>query len=312
MPDTIPGMISVIIPTFNRRDMLLELLDSLSSQDYPSIEILVVDDGSSDGTAEALTGRDILYLRNERNSGPGFSRKRGFREARGEYTVFADDDDYYTDPGFFSRTVGILDADMGHTLSFAAANARIFYEDRNFWGDAPLPMDGKIAAAEYLSGFSGEFPKPLSTFTAVFRKESLLSGGLDDITQVDDRIIYLRALLAGDAYILSDCIGVYRVHKSNYSATVSAEFTVTLHRENKAVYDEIRRRHILPSPEDWWYEQAWIALRYYIQNPASDLPGLWTIFRFLRRQGISLRRDLALFRQSLAYWHGRRRIAAAR
>ena len=312
MSDMVPGMISVIIPSFNRKDMLLELLDSLTEQDYASYEILIVDDGSSDGTEEALAGMNIRYLRNERNSGPGFSRKRGFREARGEYAVFADDDDYYTDPGFFSSAVGILEADRGHTLSFAAANARIFYEDNKSWGDVPLPMTGRIVAAEYLAGFSGKYPKPLSTFTAVFRRESLLSGGLDDITQVDDRIIYLRALLAGDAFILSDCIGVYRVHRSNYSATVSAEFTVTLHRENRAVYDEIRRRHILPSPDDWWYEQAWIALRYYIQNPDSNLSGLWMIFRFLCRQRISLSRDLILFRQSLAYWHGRRKIAAAR
>ena len=314
MDEPISGMISVVIPTYNRLEMLRELLSSIREQDYGPIEIIVVDDGSSDGTQEAMEVPEsgVRYYRNPRNSGPGFSRKRGFLAARGEYTIFADDDDLYTDPCFFTRAAEVLKADTDHTIAFTAANAKIFYEDGQSWRNDLLPMQGRIDAAEYLAGFSGKYPKPLSTFTAVFRRDSLLNGGLDEITQVDDRIIYLRALLAGDAYILSDFIGVYRVHKSNYSATVSAEFTIALHRENRAVYDEIRRRHLLPAPEDWWYEQAWIALRYYILSQDPDLSGLRSIFLFLRRQGISLRRDLILFRRALAYWHSRRRITAAR
>ena len=188
-----------------------------------------------------------------------------------------------------------------------AANARILYEDTGELRDAPLPMRGRIGAAEYLRGFSGEYPKPLSTCPAVFRREALERGGLRDTVQTDDRVIYLRALLAGDAYILPESAGVYRVHGSNLSSSVSAEFTVDLHRENRAVYDEIRRRGLLEAPEDWWYDQAWIALRFYIQNPGSDLRGLRTIFRFLRSQHISAYRDALLFRRALGYWLSRRR-----
>ena len=77
--------------------------------------------------------------------------------------------------------------------------------------------------------------------------------------------------------------------------------------ENRAVYDEIRRRGLLEVPEDWWYDQAWISLRFYIQNPGSDLRGLHTIFRFLSAQRISIRRDEKLFRLALSYWLSRRR-----
>ena len=312
MSETIPGMISVIIPTYNRRGMLLELLDTIRAQDYPSVEILVVDDGSSDGTSAAMEKLPVRYFRNERNSGPGFSRKRGFQEARGEYVVFADDDDYYTDPTFYSRAADVLRADKTREIAFVAANARIQYVDRGTFAEAPLPVEGRFSAKEYLSGFSGKYPKPLSTFPAVFRRESLIGGGLEESLQVDDRVIYLRALLAGDAFILPEPVGVYRIHRSNFSATVSADFTVTLHRENKMIYDRIRRSAILPDPDRWWYEQAWIALRYYIQNPSSDLNGLLTIFRYLRRQRVSLPEDLKLFKQALAYWRGRRLTAAAR
>ena len=309
MSAIVPGMISVIVPTYNRLGMLRALLETVYEQENCAVEILVVDDGSTDGTEAAMNAEDgrVLYLRNERNSGPGFSRRRGFLASRGEYVVFADDDDYYTDPSFFSRAVKTLRDDADHCLAFAAANARILYEDTGELRDAPLPMRGRIGAAEYLRGFSGEYPKPLSTFPAVFRRAALERGGLRDTVQTDDRVIYLRALLAGDAFILPESAGVYRVHGSNLSSSVSAEFTVTLHRENRAVYDEIRRRGLLGAPEDWWYDQAWIALRFYIQNPHSDLRGLRTIFRFLRSQHISAYRDALLFRRALGYWLSRRR-----
>ena len=309
MSERVRGLISVIVPTYDRLSMLRELLSSIREQDYPAVEILVVDDGSSDGTREAMGAPDsgVRYFRNERNSGPGFSRLRGFREAKGEYLVFADDDDYYTDPSFFRRAAEVMQRDTAGEIAFTAANARIFYADTGSWGEAPLPMEGRVSAADYLAGFSREYPKPLSTFPAVFRRSALESGGLDGSGQVDDRVIYLRALLAGDAFILPEAVGVYRVHKSNFSATVTAEFTVTLHRENREVFREIRRRKLLPDPESWWYDQAWIALRYYILSPRSDLRGLLTIFRFLLGQGGSLRRDLRLFARALAYWRGKRR-----
>ena len=307
MSDIIPGMISVIVPTYNRLEMLRGLLATVRAQKDCAMEILVVDDGSADGTEAAMTEEDapVRYLRNERNSGPGFSRRRGFLASHGEYAVFADDDDYYTDPSFFSRAVKTLEEDR--RLSFAAANARILYEDTGELREVPLPMSGRIGAADYLRGFSGEYPKPLSTFPAVFRREALERGGLRDTAQTDDRVIYLRALLAGDAFILPGLAGVYRMHGGNFSSSVSAEFTVSLHRENRAVYDEIRRRGLPVAPEDWWYDQAWIALRFYIQNPDSDLKGLYTIFRFLRSQHISVYRDALLFRRALGYWLARRR-----
>ena len=307
MSEIIPGMISVIVPTYNRREMLLELIQTIRQQDYPLLELLVVDDGSTDGTDNAMAASEtpVRYFRNEHNSGPGYSRKRGFREARGEYIVFADDDDYYTDAHFYAKAVEILRADKTHALSFAAANARILYVDTGEYKDAVLPMEGRVTAADYLADFSVGMPKPLSTFPAVFRREALERSDLEQSQQVDDRVIYLRSLLSGDAWILRDTVGVYRIHSSNFSSTVSAEFTITLHRENRMIYDEICRRRLLEAPKDWWYTQAWIALRFYILNPRADWRGLCKVFRFLRGQKLSLSRDLKLFRQAGGYWYMR-------
>lgn len=89
--------VSVIIPTFNRADVLRENIDSVTAQDFQDYEIIYVDDGSTDATPEILAEaqaahRDRLrHIRTE-NSGPGRARNAGVGEAHGEFLLFTDDD----------------------------------------------------------------------------------------------------------------------------------------------------------------------------------------------------------------------------
>src|SRR5918998_3254804 len=82
--------VSVVIPAFNVAGCLERALDSALNQTIPDLEILVVDDGSSDATLEVacrVAARDsrIRVMRNERNLGIGASRNRAFNEAQGEW-----------------------------------------------------------------------------------------------------------------------------------------------------------------------------------------------------------------------------------
>lgn len=75
-------MVGILIPTFNRREMLREALASALNQRYPDIEIIVIDNGSNDGTKEmmaAITNLRVRYVVNERNLGPIGSFNRGVR-----------------------------------------------------------------------------------------------------------------------------------------------------------------------------------------------------------------------------------------
>lgn len=87
-------MISVIIPAFNRATVLPVTLRSLLAQSLPAGEIIVVDDGSSDGTAEVAEsfGDPVRVIRQE-NAGPAAARNRGFMESKGEFIHFFDSDD---------------------------------------------------------------------------------------------------------------------------------------------------------------------------------------------------------------------------
>jgi GT2 family glycosyltransferase len=89
-----PPFASIVVPTFNRVARLRDCLESLLQQDYPSgqFEILVVDDGSSDGSAEMVNGLDgVRYLRRQ-HAGLNAARNAGIEEAKGDFLAFLDDD----------------------------------------------------------------------------------------------------------------------------------------------------------------------------------------------------------------------------
>src|SRR5438874_6230903 len=87
------GLVSVIIPCYNQAHFLHEAIQSALAQTYSHREILVVDDGSADNTAEVTAGfAGIRYIRQE-NSGVSTARNTGLRESRGEYLIFLDADD---------------------------------------------------------------------------------------------------------------------------------------------------------------------------------------------------------------------------
>jgi glycosyltransferase involved in cell wall biosynthesis len=86
---------SVIIPVYNRRTHLMACLDSVRAQRHSPDEVIVVDDGSTDGSCEALAGVDGVTIIRQDNAGPGAARNRGAAAARGDYLVFVDSDDVW-------------------------------------------------------------------------------------------------------------------------------------------------------------------------------------------------------------------------
>lgn len=86
--------VSIIIPTFNRRDTLCRALDSVLLQQGVSFEVIVIDDGSIDGTDQLIAEKypQVSYFYQE-NQGPAAARNRGIEKARGEWIAFLDSDD---------------------------------------------------------------------------------------------------------------------------------------------------------------------------------------------------------------------------
>ena len=87
-------MISVIVPTYNRAGLLQITLQSILSQTYANYEIIVVDDGSTDNTAEIMVKYPkVRYIRHGKNRGVAEARNTGLKAAQGNYISFIDSDD---------------------------------------------------------------------------------------------------------------------------------------------------------------------------------------------------------------------------
>jgi glycosyltransferase involved in cell wall biosynthesis len=118
------SLISVIIPTYNCAKYLGEAINSALQQDYPHVEIIVVDDGSMDDTASVLAsfGEKLNSLRQD-NQGIGGARNAGLALARGELIAYLDADDLYV-PGKLSRQMicfvddPMLECVQGHIEQF--------------------------------------------------------------------------------------------------------------------------------------------------------------------------------------------------
>lgn len=101
--------VSVVIPAYNAAEFLERAIGSVLKQDHRPIEIVVVDDGSSDGTADiaARHGPLVRLFRHDLTQGPSKARNRGILESQGDVVAFLDADDEWT-PGHVSRNVHIL------------------------------------------------------------------------------------------------------------------------------------------------------------------------------------------------------------
>lgn len=90
--------ISVIIPCYNAENFIQECIESVLQQDYKNIEIIVIDDGSTDQSVNALTPYlDKISLITQKNQGACVARNRGLAEASGDFIKFLDADDYLAD-----------------------------------------------------------------------------------------------------------------------------------------------------------------------------------------------------------------------
>lgn len=149
--------VSVIIPTFNRMEMLAETIATVEAQSHPNIEIIVIDDGSTDGTRTRFGHLShIIYLHQE-NAGPSAARNRGIRRATGKYLAFLDSDDRWQ-PEFLTECVRELESsEAGFTFANwnvidendAITTENVFVRARRAY-DAAGRLDGPLASSVVL------------------------------------------------------------------------------------------------------------------------------------------------------------------
>lgn len=117
------ALVSIIIPVYNTDEFLEECLDSVINQTYSKLEIIAVNDGSTDRSLEILKGyankNKNFKIINQKNSGPSIARNQGIQMAKGKYIYFLDSDDYIL-PNTFEDLIKVMERNNLDLLRFGA------------------------------------------------------------------------------------------------------------------------------------------------------------------------------------------------
>ena len=202
-------LVSAIITTHNRKDLLKRAIDSVFAQTYHNIELIVVDDASDDGTSEVCRDCRInyIYIPIVESRGGNYARNLGIKASKGEYCAFLDDDDYWF-PHKIEKQVALIekmDCEMvhcGRRKEFVLANGIKYKDvlpDPNHWGD----MRKKILLTICTT----------TTTNILAKRQALIDVGMfdEDLRFWQDYELTIRLAQRKPFYYVNEPLSVYRI-----------------------------------------------------------------------------------------------------
>lgn len=206
--------ISVIVPTYNRKTILPRAIDSIFAQTYQDFEIIVVDDGSDDGTEayieKTYTDPRIRYERLEKNSGVHVARNKGLKLAWGEYIILLDSDDELLCDALEKGIDAIKRDPM---IGWCAA---AFQTDENILTGFDKKEDGYIAYEDILCE---RLYRPHKNCFVLLR--SNLIKGIEYAAPNVDFIFFRQVAKRSRVYWVAQPLGVYHISEDPSSLHIS-------------------------------------------------------------------------------------------
>ena len=228
--------ISFIVPVFNKEEHIRDCLNSLISQDFTDIEIIVVDDGSSDNTPQILKEyEDKIILKTKSNAGVSAARNDGIMLASGKYTICVDADDY-VEKDYASSVYDIaekFDADIVITDM-----CKVYSDKTLFFKDFDTKEDGIIDKNEYLKRLASRHNKVLHNAANKAIKTKILKENLFPvgITQAEDFHAVVRNVIASKTLVkLNRTFYNYNIGENNTGGFEKLKAVV----DHKFVYEDI-------------------------------------------------------------------------
>jgi glycosyltransferase involved in cell wall biosynthesis len=208
-------VVSVVIPLYNARDVIRETLESLFAQTYPHFEVIVVDDGSTDGSGEVVQGYgDRVRYMFQPNAGVACARNRGIAAARGKYIALLDHDDLWGREKL-AKQVSLLDSQPSVGMVVTDV-AHIDPAGRPMNQAGPAYQPQHEFARLFVQGF---VPTPSAT---LIRKDLLEAvGGFDEqfnSAGMDDHELWTRIAAATVIAGIAEPLTVHRNRESKPAA----------------------------------------------------------------------------------------------
>jgi glycosyltransferase involved in cell wall biosynthesis len=255
-------LVSVIVPAYNAQAFVARTLASIRAQTFGDFEVIVVDDGSTDATAEIVAeiaqADPRIRLVRQANGGVACARNRGLAEARGCYLANLDADDLWR-PSFLERTVAAFEA-AGEGAVFAFAGS-IWIDEHDRPLSANMRLPGRVDYRELLTR------NPVGNGSAALMRTSTVRaiGGYDpelvrNFGQTEDWQLLLQLSWCGAVVAVDEPLVLYRI--------VPQSSSHALERSARAALEVIRRceREGPPlRPSDYWVARSltllWLARR---------------------------------------------------
>ncbi len=221
------GTLSVVICNYNHAHYLPEALQAILDQSYRPLEVIVIDDGSTDNSVEVLEGfarKDpiVRLYRNEQNQGIWFSADRGLSLATGEYIYFATADDRIY-PSLFEKSMELLT--QYPQAGLCSALVQLLGEDGEDKGWIKSPVISKTACflppeevvatlIRYGFWFTGQ--------TTICRRDAILreaSGFIPELRHYADHFVDMVVALRDGACFIPEVLATWRVLDAGYAET---------------------------------------------------------------------------------------------
>lgn len=254
-------LISVIVPVYNVAQYLPQCLDSILNQDHRSLEVIVIDDGSTDGSGaicDEYARRDSrVRVIHQKNGGAAAAKNAGLRLATGEFLSFVDSDDFL-EPDVYGYMLGVL---KSHNADAAQFNFRDVYkshsEDQVLWQG-----EGVMDSKEYLLRFPKDWTCAL-LWNKLYRREIYEGVFFEEGHKIDDEYFTYRGFLKECRIVFDDrIIYNYRKRASSVMASPAAaerrllDCLDAIEKRREAVsqvYPELRREFDENYLDAIWY-----------------------------------------------------------
>jgi glycosyltransferase involved in cell wall biosynthesis len=209
--------VSVVIPTYNRGQYILESVGSVLNQSFNNCEVIVIDDGSTDDTRTVIEGIDdqrVVYLPTDHSGRPSVPRNVGLNVATGKYIAFLDSDDLWL-PEKLSLQVPLMEQRTDIDISYG--NVMTFDQNSDKGIEIAYPFN-RNGNPKYRLLFKNFIP----SITVLMRRSFLEKNHLrfkEELESVEDYELWLRSAIYGaNFYFINRILARHRLHEHQLSA----------------------------------------------------------------------------------------------